>query len=77
MPSGDVTESYREWAYRFHLEVMEVFRRWACRCHPRVTIDREWTKPELDFNWKRIRINLCAIYLNQRKCLRERIRINR
>ena len=38
--------------------MVEICRRWACRCHPRVTVDREWVKSELDFNWKRIRINL-------------------
>ena len=37
---------------------MEIFRRWACRFHPKVTIDRDCTKSELELNWKRIRINL-------------------
>ena len=37
---------------------MEIFWRWDFRCHPRVIVDRKWTKPELDLNWKRIRINI-------------------
>ena len=63
---------------------MDIFRRWACRCHPKVTVDRDCTKSELDFNWKRIRINLwsdlsepeevfvcCLTGKNQNKSLRD------
>ena len=38
--------------------MVDIFWRWACRCHPKVTVDRECTRSELDFDWKRIRINL-------------------
>ena len=39
----------------------------AYRCHPKVIVDGNYTKPKLDFNWKRIRINLRVVYLNQKK----------
>ena len=39
-------------------KMMERFRRWAYICHPKVIINRNYTKSKLDFNWERIRINL-------------------
>ena len=39
-------------------DMMEIFRIWAYRCHPKVIVSRNQTKSKLDFNWKRIRINL-------------------
>ena len=38
MPSGDMTEPCREWAYRCHLETVDMWR-WAYRCH-REVVDR-------------------------------------
>ena len=53
-------------------EVMKNCQRWTYRCHPEVIVDENYTKSKLEFNWKIIRINLEAIYLNQRKCLPRR-----
>ena len=37
---------------------MESCQRWAYRFHPKVIVDGNQTKSKLDFNWKRIRVNL-------------------